>query len=84
MRIQRPLSHFLKNESGAVTVDYVVLTAAIVGIGLLMIDSVRPSAAAITSSAGARYAATRITVVNDAPVVDPNAPLEDVTVEIAL
>ena len=32
---------FLANESGAVTVDWVVLTAAIVGLGLAVITSVR-------------------------------------------
>ena len=32
---------FLNSESGAVTVDWVVLTAAIVGLGLAVITSVR-------------------------------------------
>ncbi|HPD91035.1 MAG: hypothetical protein H6900_01350 [Rhodobacter sp.] len=32
---------FAANESGAVTVDWVVLTAAIVGLGLAVISSVR-------------------------------------------
>ena len=32
---------FVANESGAVTVDWVVLTAAIVGLGLAVITSVR-------------------------------------------
>ena len=32
---------FLADESGAVTVDWVVLTAAIVGLGLAVITSVR-------------------------------------------
>ena len=31
---------FLKDESGAVTVDWVVLTAAIVGLGIAVITSV--------------------------------------------
>ena len=31
---------FLENESGAVTVDWVVLTAAIVGLGILVLTSV--------------------------------------------
>ncbi|MBI1170467.1 hypothetical protein GC209_03610 [bacterium] len=29
--------HFAKDETGAVTVDWVVLTAALVGIGLLVL-----------------------------------------------
>ena len=31
---------FLKDESGAVTVDWVVLTAAIVGLGIAVLSSV--------------------------------------------
>ena len=31
---------FLKSESGAVTVDWVVLTAAIVGMGVIVITTV--------------------------------------------
>lgn len=36
-------SAFLKDEAGAVTVDWVVLTAAIVGLGLLVFNAVRPA-----------------------------------------
>jgi uncharacterized membrane protein YcfT len=36
-------SAFLKDEAGAVTVDWVVLTAAIVGLGLLVFQFVRPA-----------------------------------------
>jgi Flp pilus assembly pilin Flp len=36
------LKNFAKDESGAVTVDWVVLTAAIVGLGLLVIQAVTP------------------------------------------
>ena len=32
---------FLNSESGAVTVDWVVLTAAIVGIGLIVLGIIR-------------------------------------------
>lgn len=35
-------SAFLKDEAGAVTVDWVVLTAAVVGLGLLIFSWVRP------------------------------------------
>jgi len=34
------LFNFLKNEDGAVTVDWVVLTAAIVGLGIAVLASV--------------------------------------------
>ena len=36
----RLLNAFLNDESGAVTVDWVVLTAAIVGLGIAVIASV--------------------------------------------
>jgi Flp pilus assembly pilin Flp len=49
-------SAFLKDEAGAVTVDWVVLTAAVVGLGLLIFSWVRPAvsdlAAAIDSEMG--------------------------------
>ena len=41
MTIFSNLKAFAANESGAVTVDWVVLTAAIVGLGLAVISSVR-------------------------------------------
>jgi Flp pilus assembly pilin Flp len=34
---------FLKDETGAVTVDWVVLTAAVVGLGLVVFNFVRPA-----------------------------------------
>lgn len=37
------ISAFLNDEAGAVTVDWVVLTAAIVGLGLLVFNAVRPA-----------------------------------------
>ena len=36
------VKNFAKDESGAVTVDWVVLTAAIVGLGILVIQAVTP------------------------------------------
>ncbi len=41
---------FKKDEDGAVTVDWVVLTAAIVGLGIAVVASVRTA----TSSLGAK------------------------------
>jgi hypothetical protein len=34
---------FLRDETGAVTVDWVVLTAAVVGLGLLIFSYIRPA-----------------------------------------
>lgn len=42
-KIMTKFSAFLKDEAGAVTVDWVVLTAAVVGLGLIVFTSVRPA-----------------------------------------
>ena len=47
-------SAFLKDEAGAVTVDWVVLTAAIVGLGLLVFTYVRPSVSNLAEGIGTR------------------------------
>ncbi|MCW1934646.1 hypothetical protein [Pararhodobacter zhoushanensis] len=41
MTVLNKIKAFAANESGAVTVDWVVLTAAIVGLGLAVVTSVR-------------------------------------------
>jgi Flp pilus assembly pilin Flp len=45
-------SAFLKDEAGAVTVDWVVLTAAIVGLGLLVFNFVRPAVSNLANGIG--------------------------------
>ncbi|WP_128514216.1 hypothetical protein [Tabrizicola thermarum] len=45
-------SAFLKDEAGAVTVDWVVLTAAVVGLGLLIFSYVRPGVSNLASAIG--------------------------------
>ncbi|MEM8801482.1 MAG: hypothetical protein AAFX07_07720 [Pseudomonadota bacterium] len=47
MRVQ--FRNFLANEDGAVTVDWVVLTAAIVGLGVLVITTIAGGALDHTS-----------------------------------
>jgi Flp pilus assembly pilin Flp len=42
MKLLNIFKHFAKDEDGAVTVDWVVLTAAIVGLGLLVMNTIRP------------------------------------------
>lgn len=37
------LTKFLKDQTAVVTVDWVVLTAAVVGLGLLIFSWVRPA-----------------------------------------
>jgi len=49
MPFLRPLLRFLRAESGAVTVDWVVLTAAITGLGLASAAAVRTGTADLGS-----------------------------------
>lgn len=41
MKLFNLINNFRNDESGAVTVDWVVLTAAIVGLGIAVVASVR-------------------------------------------
>ena len=42
-------SAFLNDEAGAVTVDWVVLTAAVVGLGLLIFTFIRPAVSSLAA-----------------------------------
>ena len=44
------IKNFAADESGAVTVDWVVLTAAIVGLGIAVIASVRTGTNSVASN----------------------------------
>ncbi|MFD3190682.1 Flp family type IVb pilin [Sedimentitalea sp. HM32M-2] len=44
---------FLRSESGAVTVDWVVLTAAVVGLAIAVIASIQTATGGVGSSTGA-------------------------------
>ena len=44
--------NFSKDESGAVTVDWVVLTAAVVGLAIAAYSSIQSGATALTHSTG--------------------------------
>jgi Flp pilus assembly pilin Flp len=52
IRIMTKFSAFLKDEAGAVTVDWVVLTAAVVGLGLLIFNFVRPAVSNLAEQIG--------------------------------
>lgn len=43
MKMLNIFKNFKNDESGAVTVDWVVLTAAIVGLGLVVISTISPA-----------------------------------------
>ena len=47
------ISKFTKSEDGAVTVDWVVLTAAIVGFGVAVIAVIGPAAVTKSDAIGA-------------------------------
>ena len=46
------IKNFVNDESGAVTVDWVVLTAAIVGLGLAVMSVVSSSTETLTNKVG--------------------------------
>jgi Flp pilus assembly pilin Flp len=50
--IMTKISAFLNDETGAVTVDWVVLTAAIVGLGLVVFNFVRPAVSNVAQQIG--------------------------------
>jgi len=54
------LARFLQSEDGAVTVDWVVLTAAIVGLGVAVIGTVSDGALDHSSGLGAHIEAQEI------------------------
>jgi Flp pilus assembly pilin Flp len=63
--MQQMISTFLKNDDGAVTVDWVVLTAAVVGLAVA-------AYATISSGTGTLTASTDTTLTNmtvGAPVI---------------
>lgn len=55
------INNFLRDEDGAVTVDWVVLTAAIVGLGLVIGTTVGQSTADLADTIGQEIASTDIT-----------------------
>lgn len=61
MKLLNIFKNFRNDEDGAVTVDWVVLTAAIVGLGLLVVQAIGPEIIAAGDSiasdikAGAAY-----------------------------
>ncbi|MBP9182814.1 MAG: hypothetical protein KBF78_06770 [Fuscovulum sp.] len=50
MKALNLFKRFSKDEDGAVTVDWVVLTAAIVGLGLIVMAAIRPAISGLSTS----------------------------------
>ncbi len=58
--MQEALANFIEAEDGAVTVDWVVLTGAIVGLGIAVISTVAQGALDNSTGIGADLAAREI------------------------
>ncbi len=55
---------FLKDESGAVTVDWVVLTAAIVGLGIAVLTSVSGGTRTLADNISTSLAAGKVNTLD--------------------
>lgn len=55
------LSVFMSDESGAVTVDWVVLTAAIVGLGIAVLTSVGGGTTTLANKVSSHMASRTVT-----------------------
>ncbi len=58
------INHFLHNEDGAITVDWVVLTAAVVGLGAAAIASARDGVATLAADIKTGVEATTVAGVD--------------------
>lgn len=50
LNLRKLFKSFRSDESGAVTVDWVVLTAAIVGLGLVVMNTVGPAVQGVATT----------------------------------
>ncbi|HOZ34952.1 MAG TPA: hypothetical protein PLM52_18930 [Tabrizicola sp.] len=60
-------SAFLNDETGAVTVDWVVLTAAVVTLGLVVFNFVAPAVSRLAEDIGAEVDAAGSRMLDAAP-----------------
>lgn len=56
------LSSFLQDDSGAVTVDWVVLTAAIVGLGIAVITTIGGGADSLATEVSSTFSSATVTL----------------------
>jgi Flp pilus assembly pilin Flp len=54
------IKNFARDEDGAVTVDWVVLTAAIVGLGIAVLSTVRTGATDLATDIGSNLTNTEV------------------------
>ncbi|WP_164871692.1 Flp family type IVb pilin [Solirhodobacter olei] len=50
MKLKNLIKRFRKSEDGAVTVDWVVLTAAVVGLGIVVMGIIKPGVTSLASN----------------------------------
>ena len=68
MKLFAMIENFRNDEAGAVTVDWVVLTAAIVGLGLAVVASVRSGTGDLANVINSSLSGASITsIVIDGP-----------------
>jgi hypothetical protein len=60
MKFFKSARDFQNDEAGAVTVDWVVLTAAVVGLGVAALAAVRSGTASLTSKISSRLSSQTI------------------------
>ena len=60
MKLLNIFKNFKKDESGAVTVDWVVLTAAIVGLGIVVMSTVGGGIMKVSSGIATNLSATTV------------------------
>ncbi|RVT87135.1 hypothetical protein DXV76_03345 [Rhodobacteraceae bacterium CCMM004] len=61
MKIFKLARRFRNDEDGAVTVDWVVLTAAIVGLGIAVLTSVTSGTKTVTEAVSTHLNGTKVT-----------------------
>ncbi len=62
MKLLNLAKRFKKDEDGAVTVDWVVLTAAIVGLGLIVMAAVKPAVGRLSTNIAENLDASHNTI----------------------
>jgi Flp pilus assembly pilin Flp len=63
-------SAFLNDETGAVTVDWVVLTAAVVGLGLVVFTFVQPAISNLAQEIGSEVSKAGSRMAEDSKKLD--------------
>ncbi len=68
------LFDFINDESGAVTVDWVVLTAAIVGLGIAVLTSVQGGTTELANKISSSLANAQIQTLDGLATIGQSAP----------